>query len=218
MYFTRVFFVLYYTLQYYKNLPKLTVNDLLLGEEMLGIFLSEKISKKKERMKLPFTPFHWGISILIQALLIFLDPIALFVGSVIPDIEGITAWFILPGMGLPLHGPLHSFTGALFLGLLTGISSWFCFKYLFPQLIEQFQLNLPFSLPEYSLGCSLLSAFLGTFSHIILDAPLYSEMDLLYPLGVGNPLYGIVPGTLIYSLCIFGFIIGNIIFIVRLEI
>ncbi|MFX0124378.1 MAG: hypothetical protein ACFFAE_12120 [Candidatus Hodarchaeota archaeon] len=167
---------------------------------------------------MPFTPFHWGISIFIQGLLIFLDPVALFVGSIIPDIEGITAWFILPGMGLPLHGPLHSFTGALFLGLLTGITSWASFRYVLPYLVEQFQLNLPFSLPEYSLRCSLLSAFLGTFSHILLDAPLYSEMDLIYPLGFGNPLYDIVPGSLIYSTCIFGFIMGSIILIIRLKI
>lgn len=166
---------------------------------------------------MPFTPFHWGFSIFIQALLLFLDPIALFVGSVIPDIEGITAWFILPWMGLPLHGPLHSFTGALFLGLLTGISSWFCYRYVFPQLVERFQLNLPFYLPEYSLRCSLLSAFLGTFSHIILDAPLYAEIDLIYPLGIGNPWYGIVPRTLVYSLCIYCFVVGCIILILRLT-
>lgn len=166
---------------------------------------------------MPFTPFHWGISIFIQAILVFLDPIALFVGSIIPDIEGITAWYILPGMGLPLHGPLHSFTGAFLLGLITGIGSWFCFRYLFPKLIERFQLNLPFSLPEYSLRCSLLSAFIGTFSHITLDAPLYSEIDLIYPLGAGNPLYEIIPSMLIYSSCVFGFIIGSIILLIRLK-
>ena len=167
---------------------------------------------------MPFTPFHWGISLFIQALLIFLDPFALFIGSVIPDIEGITALFILPGIGLPLHGPLHSFTGAFALALLTGISSWFCFRYVFPYLVEKLQLNLSFSLPKYSLRCSILSAGLGTFSHIILDAPLYSEMDLLFPLGIGNPLYDIVPGTLVYSLCVFGFIIGSIILIIRLKV
>ena len=164
---------------------------------------------------MPFTPFHWGISIFIQGILIFLDPLALFIGSVIPDIEGITALFILPGRGLPLHGPLHSFLGAFFLTLLTGISSWLCFRYVLPQIVLKFQLN--FSLPEYSLKCSLLSAFLGTFSHIILDAPLYSDMDLWYPLGVGNPLYEIVPSALVYSLCGLGFIIGSIILIIRLK-
>ncbi|MFX0209260.1 MAG: hypothetical protein ACFFDT_24970, partial [Candidatus Hodarchaeota archaeon] len=100
---------------------------------------------------MPFTPFHWGISLLIQSLLFFLDPMALFIGSIIPDIEGITAWFILPGRGLPLHGPLHSFTGATFLGLITGISSWLTLKYIFPFIAEQLHLDLPISIPEYSL-------------------------------------------------------------------
>ncbi|MFX0209261.1 MAG: hypothetical protein ACFFDT_24975, partial [Candidatus Hodarchaeota archaeon] len=63
--------------------------------------------------------------------------------------------------------------------------------------------------------CSLLSAFLGTFSHIILDAPLYSEIDLVYPFRFGNPWYEVVPGTLIYSICILGFLIGIIIFSIR---
>lgn len=166
---------------------------------------------------MPFTPFHWGISILIQSLLLFLDPVALFIGSVIPDVEGITAWFILPGMGLPLHGPLHSFPGAILLGLITGISSWLGFKYLFPLIIEQLQLNLPFTVPEFSLKCSLLSAFIGTFSHIILDAPLYGEMNLLFPLGIGNPLDGIIPPTQVYLFCVFGFILGSIILVIRLK-
>ena len=157
---------------------------------------------------MPFTPFHWGISILIQSLLLFLDPLALFIGSIGPDIEGITAFFILPGMGLPLHGPLHSFTGAVLLGLITGISSWLSFKYIFPLIIDQLQLNLPFSVPKYSLRCSLLSAFIGTFSHIILDAPLYDEMDLLYPLGIGNPWYGIISSIMVYLICVLSFFLG----------
>ncbi len=165
---------------------------------------------------LPFTPFHWGISILIQSLLIFLDPLALFIGSIAPDIEGITALFILPGMELPLHGPLHSFTGAIFLGIITGIFSWLCFKYVFPLLVDQFHLDLPFTIPTYSFRCSLSSALIGTLSHIILDAPLYNEMDLLYPLGIGNPWYNIVPSGVPYLLCILGFFLGAIILIIRL--
>lgn len=157
---------------------------------------------------MPFTPFHWGISILIQSLLLILDPVALFVGSVIPDIEGITAWFILPGMDLPLHGPLHSFTGAIFLAFITGIGSWFSLKYVFPLVLEKFHIDLPISIPRYSLWCSLLSAFLGTFSHVILDAFLYDEIDLLYPLGVGNPWNGMISNNLVYLTCVLSFFLG----------
>lgn len=165
---------------------------------------------------MPFTPFHWGMSILIMSLLLFLDPGALFIGSIIPDIEGITAWFILPGMGLPLHGPLHSFTGAIFLGIITGIFSWLSFKYIFPFLIIKFKVELPVTIPRYSLKCSLLSAFIGTFSHILLDSPLYEEMDLVYPFGIGNPLFGFVHSSLIYFFCIICFFIGISILIIRL--
>ncbi|MFX0121244.1 MAG: hypothetical protein ACFE9A_17795 [Candidatus Hodarchaeota archaeon] len=163
---------------------------------------------------MPFTQFHWGISLFIQSILFFLDPLALFIGSVLPDIEGITALFILPGMGLPLHGPLHSFTGAAFLGLITGMGSWSFFKYVFPFFLKFFQVKVPFNYPEYSLSNSLLSANIGTFSHILLDAPLYNEMDLLYPLGIGNPLYGSV--SEVYLLCIFGFIFGSLFLTIRL--
>ena len=164
---------------------------------------------------MPFTPFHWGISVLIQSLLLFLDPLALFIGSIAPDIEGITAWFILPGMGLPLHGSLHSFTGALLLGIITGTASWLSFNYVFPLFVDQFQLDLPFSIPKYSFRCSLSSALIGTLSHIFLDAPLYDEMDLLYPLGIGNPWYNIVPAGVPYLVCILGFFLGASILILR---
>ncbi|UCE15073.1 MAG: hypothetical protein JSV04_07805 [Candidatus Heimdallarchaeota archaeon] len=147
--------------------------------------------------------------------LFFLDPLALFVGTIFPDIEGITAVFILPGKGLPLHGPLHSFTGAFLSGIIVAFCSWFAFKMIFPTLVEQLQLDLPFSLPEYSFKRSLLSAQVSTISHIILDAPLYGEMDLLYPLGVGNSWYGLVPGSLIYLLCVLSFFLGGTILILR---
>lgn len=163
---------------------------------------------------MPFTPFHWGISVLIQSLLLFLDPLALFIGSIAPDIEGILSVFLFPE--LPLHGPLHSFPGAILLGIITGIASWLCFKYIFPLLIDQFQLDLPFVIPKYSFRCSLSSALIGTLSHIILDAPLYHEMDLLYPLGIGNPWYDIVPRSIPYLVCVLGFFLGLGIFFLRL--
>lgn len=78
---------------------------------------------------MPFTPFHFGIALLLFAVMPFLDPLALFVGSVIPDIEGITAIFIFPYWGLPWHGPLHSFLGVIVLGVITGGMSYLILKH-----------------------------------------------------------------------------------------
>ena len=131
---------------------------------------------------MPFTPFHWGLSLLIQACFMFLDPFALFLGSVVPDIEGITAVFIFPELNLPLHGAFHSFLGAFLLGIPVGVGSWVCFTYLIPIIVESFHIKLSFSLPTFSLRFSLISSLIGTFSHIILDAFLYEDMNPWYPL------------------------------------
>lgn len=155
-------------------------------------------------MKMPFTPFHWGFSLIIQAVFLFLDPIALFIGSVIIDIEGVTALFIFPG--LPLHGPLHSFTGAILLGFITGLCSRGFNNYISSKLLDFFEMK-SFKF-RYKMRVSLFSALIGTFSHIFLDAPLYYEMEPFYPFIEGNPFYGIVPSSTVYFLCVICFFVG----------
>ena len=166
---------------------------------------------------MPFTPFHWGLSFLIQACFLFLDPLALFIGSVIPDIEGITANFIFPELNLPLHGPFHSFLGAFLLGIPVGVGSWICFTYLIPFIIDSFHIKISFSLPTFSLKCSLISSFIGTFSHIILDAFIYEDMNSWYPLtSVDNILLYAFDSSAIYAFCILCFIAGILIFSIRM--
>ena len=61
---------------------------------------------------MPFTLFHLGVSILIQSLFLFLDPLGLFMGTVLADGEGFLS-IILPDSGIPLHGHWHSLIGAI---------------------------------------------------------------------------------------------------------
>ncbi|MHA2307595.1 MAG: DUF4184 family protein, partial [Candidatus Hodarchaeales archaeon] len=165
---------------------------------------------------MPFTPFHWGVSLFIQACFLFLDPFALFIGSIIPDMEGITSLFLFPELDLPLHGPLHSLLGASILGSIVGLCSWFCFKYLFPKIIEICGIEISFSLPIYSLKISLLSSFIGTFSHVLLDAPLYYDMNPWYPITtLENPLLYTIEGGIIYLFCTICFVIGVVVLSIR---
>lgn len=158
---------------------------------------------------MPFTPFHFGIALLLFAVMPFLDPLALFVGSVIPDIEGIAAIFIFPYAGLPLHGPLHSFLGAIVLGVITGGVSYIILQYsgLHDTLAKTLSIHV-------TLKKSMISALLGTFSHIIFDAPLYSEMNPFLPF-MGNPWFRLVPSSTPYLICIIGFILGGLVLLVR---
>ncbi|MFX0064245.1 MAG: hypothetical protein ACFFC7_18895 [Candidatus Hermodarchaeota archaeon] len=158
---------------------------------------------------MPFTPFHFGIAILLFGIMPFLDPLALFVSVIIPDIEGITALFILPYSGLPLHGPLHSFLGAIALGIVTGGVSYLVLKIFQKYGIIPSQIHV-------TLSKSMFSAFLGTISHILLDAPLYSEMNPFLPFP-GNPLVGLVPQSFPYLVCVISFLLGSVILLIRLS-
>jgi membrane-bound metal-dependent hydrolase YbcI (DUF457 family) len=152
---------------------------------------------------LPFTPFHFGTALIIFAIGSFLDPFSLFIGSIVPDIEGITALFLLPDSNLPLHGPLHSFTGALLLGIISGL-----IVFLFMKLIKLQEVNYTFIQIKFNMRNSIISGLLGTFSHIILDGPLYPEMNLIYPIE-GNFIYQIIPYSWPYMICIVGSILGS---------
>ena len=166
---------------------------------------------------MPFTPFHWGFSLFVQACFLFLDPLALFLGSIIPDIEGVASLFLFPELGLPLHGPFHSLVGAFILGSLVGVCSWIWYIVFLPKIIDILGIKTSFPLPIYTLKISLLSSFIGTFSHVLLDAPLYYDMNPWYPITtLENPLLYTIESGAIYLFCTVCFVIGVVVLSIRI--
>jgi hypothetical protein len=138
---------------------------------------------------MPFTPFHAGIALLLWALA-QLDVVALLLGALLPDAEG---FLFLLRVYPTAHGPLHSILGAALLAIPVAALSFGIRK------------RLGALLPAKVI---FISALLGTFSHLLLDAPTahpgnYSSVlpwlpdedsvaiNLAWPLGYWNPLYGI---------------------------
>ena len=132
---------------------------------------------------MPFTPFHLGPAILIGFILLrYLDLPTFIVASVLVDLEPLAVLvFGLPG---PLHGFFHSFLGA---SVAAAVLAWVMLR------VREFLK------PAYAfLGLEgdrrprrfLVAALLGTWSHVLLDAPLYGRMSPFYPFG-GNPLFGV---------------------------
>ncbi|MFW9853525.1 MAG: hypothetical protein ACFFFG_00595 [Candidatus Thorarchaeota archaeon] len=160
---------------------------------------------------MPFTPFHFGIALLFFVVLPFLDPTSLFIASIAPDVEGMVALFILPSAGLPLHGPLHSFVGAIVLGIMVGGGS-----YLLWRLLELPAIFKDHSFRRLTLAKSIISGLLGSISHVILDAPLYSEMTPFLPVS-GNPIVNVVPAYFPYLICVLSFIGALLVILIRFR-
>jgi membrane-bound metal-dependent hydrolase YbcI (DUF457 family) len=115
-----------------------------------------------------FTPFHLGFGIFVFSMFMFLDPIALLLGTVIIDIE---AFMRLVLNLTPLHGTLHSMLGVIVFFIPTVLISWGCYK-LF---------KLERHLQEFNWFLSILSSLIGLFSHVFFDTILYPEVMLFYP-------------------------------------
>jgi hypothetical protein len=169
---------------------------------------------------MPFTLFHLGVAFLTQSLFILLDPIGLFVGSVFPDIEGFLS-IVLPGSGIPLHGRWHSIIGAVVLAIIIGSISFVLHKVGRKQLKPYIKPYVPsyITIPRYSLPLCVLSALVGTLTHLFLDSLLYTDMKLFYWLPIeGNPLAGYISWEIVYFFCIICFIIGAAVFFGRYRV
>jgi len=153
---------------------------------------------------MPFTPFHLGpASILALVLLRYVSLPALLLGSIAPDIQPfLIMFFNLPGT---LHSPpLHSFIGATLLLTPPLTALIFILRKPLNNLLSPLKLNQKQTLPSILAG-----TLIGIYSHILLDAYLYTDIQPLYPL-TQNPLLN--PSTHryyeIYTLCTISFIIA----------
>jgi len=160
----------------------------------------------------PFTPFHLGPALVIGIILIYyIDFPTLLVASVILDIEPFLV--LLLDLNYPLHGFFHSFLGGTIIILLL---SFFMFK-IRPILnpITDF-----FKIEQKSSFLNILTAsIIGIYSHILLDAPLYSDMQPFFPLNF-NPFLNTsgVPEITIYLFCAYCFIAAIMLYFIRLAI
>jgi uncharacterized membrane protein len=154
---------------------------------------------------MPFTPFHIGFAVLVYALFPFLDPIALVLGTILIDSEGI--FYLLTEIG-SLHGPMHSVLGVLVLFIPITVISWGSFKLLGKMTNREYPFNW---------WWSLLSGFVALISHVIFDAGLYGEMMLFYPFTKETGyLYGFWDNTTAIITLVAMFALGAIIIAVRI--
>ena len=140
---------------------------------------------------MPFTPFHLGPGALCKAIggrhLSFM----VFGGAqVLMDIE--------PLIGLiqnrpVLHGYTHTLAGALLIGLVAALTG--------RPVSERVLRGLSIPHSPLTWRAAFAGAFIGTYSHVLLDAVMHSDMNPWWPLAAGNGLLGLIPLGLLHQVC-----------------
>lgn len=141
---------------------------------------------------MPFTPFHLGPGLAFKAVGGRHFSFMVFGGAqVMMDIEPLLG--IIYGWPV-LHGPTHTLAGALAIGTAAGIIG---------RPISAFVLRLLRIVhPPFTWTASFAGAFLGTFSHVALDAVMHGDMSPLRPFAAGNPLLSLVTMETVHVGCV----------------
>jgi len=156
---------------------------------------------------MPFTPYHVGPALLIAFILYpFLDVPTFVIANIVLDVEPLLV--ILFDLPQPLHGPFHSLTLSIPVALLLGVLVHGFRRITGPIVVDR-------RLPQDPTFRDLIkTSVIGVWIHVVLDAFLYPELKLLYPLS-WNPLLGLVPPTIVTTFCVASFLASFPVYILR---
>ncbi len=156
---------------------------------------------------MPFTPFHLGPALALGLpTRKYIHAPTFIIANVIIDIEPLMV--ILLDLNYPLHGYLHTFIGAITIGLALGYIMYLfdvVFKVVWKKLLLASGSNI-------CLRQFLIAGISGTALHVLLDAPLYYDIKPFYPFTV-NPIYYPEFNSTIYMICTVLGLIGLIYYI-----
>lgn len=106
-----------------------------------------------------------------------------------------------------LHGYTHTLAGAALIGLAAALTG---------RPISAVVLRLlAISHHPFTWLASFTGAFIGTFSHVALDAVMHSDINPWWPLAQGNGVLAIIPVGSLHMLCFGLAIIGSVIVAIK---
>lgn len=154
---------------------------------------------------MPFTPFHMGPGLFIKALLQGSFSLMVFGWTqIIMDLQPLIA--LLTGQG-QLHGFSHTYIGATLIACFSALTG----KYLSEVGLYVLGLNANWQI-TIAWWVAFLSAFIGGFSHVVIDSVMHSDMSPFFPWFSDNKLLGIVSVYALHQFCLYSGLLGAIVY------
>ncbi len=154
---------------------------------------------------MPFTLFHMGPGIAIKALLQGSFSLMVFGwAQIIMDIQPLIV--MITGEG-HLHGFSHTYVGATLLALFSALTG----KYLSEVGLYVFGLNKQWQV-KIAWWVAFVSAFIGTYSHVLIDSIMHTDVEPFYPFTTINQFQGLISIETLHKLCIYSGVAGGVLF------
>ena len=154
---------------------------------------------------MPFTPFHMGPGILVKALMQSSFSLMVFGWTqIVMDIQPLMV--LISGEG-HLHGFSHTFIGATLLAVVAALTG----KY-FSQVGLYLLKITPSISTDIPWWVVFLSAFIGSYSHVLFDAIMHSDVQPFSPFTLNNTFLGLVSVSALHKICLYSGLSGAAVF------
>ena len=107
-----------------------------------------------------------------------------------------------------LHGFSHTFLGASLIAIIAVLTGKHLSEFGL-RITGYSNSNKPIKIFWF---VAFLSAFIGTYSHVVLDAIMHSDVEPYYPFSMTNNFLSILSVQLLHEFCIYSGLIGGGIF------
>ncbi len=157
---------------------------------------------------MPFTPLHMGPGLVIKALFRGSFSLVVFgVAQIIMDLQPL--FVILTGQG-HLHGFSHTCLGATLIGGFSMVLGKYFAEWLLARL----------PLPPVTLSWKVvgISAFLGTYTHVLLDTIMHADLLPWYPFSSHNELLYLLSHDALNLTCLITGLLGGAVCLIYLLI
>ena len=152
---------------------------------------------------MPFSPLHMGPGIVVKACMQGAFSLMVFGWSqILIDIQPLVVMLTDRG---ELHGFSHTFIGASLIALIAAPSG----KYLGEIGLRILRIS------EYNpIGwrVAIISALIGTYSHVFIDTIMHSDMEPFAPFSKYNAWHGVISIDTLHMLCVGSAVVGGIAF------
>jgi membrane-bound metal-dependent hydrolase YbcI (DUF457 family) len=141
-----------------------------------------------------------GPGLLVRALLQGSFSLMVFVWTqIIMDLQPLVV--LLTGEG-HLHGFTHTCVGATLIGIGSGLTGKYAAEFGL-RFMGQVH-HLPISWPV-----AMTSAFIGSFSHVLLDSIMHGDVEPFAPFALNNPFLGFISVSELHKFCLYSGLLGG---------
>jgi len=164
---------------------------------------------------MPVTPFHVGPAAIIKGIFREKFSITIFAFSqILIDLQPL---FAMLGADIELHGISHTYLGATIIAMISfvlGKPSCQFFLSWWNRHLSADNDSILLVKESISWKVAISSAFIGTYSHILLDSIMHADLQPFYPVQFTNHLLGLVAIEPLHILCAIAGFIGVAIYFV----